>query len=540
MSDAVCAADITASCQKDIRFNCNKPDAARPELRDKWRLALGLSLLWVVGYALPLMGEAAIYFRPRTAAILFIPSIVALAALVPLQLLLMTLLSRIARILWASMIAASTVIAVMSLFAAADFPWPSALEAIFGTDGTGLKKQIARVAVILMALGTVIFSIRMRWLGQHAKLLASLGFALFALVCYRWISQELWDNHPARPHTARSATNSPALTTGGGTRRVVWVIFDEMDERVALEEAAKAPGIAMPNFEWLRTHALSAAQANSPTSDTLTSLPALLSGRPVTGFQMSGPAELMLSASDRTEPFLFSEADSVFNDIPGGPRTGSLTGFYHPYCQIFQSLHHCDARFLAFAGEPTDALTFILPKFLHRSFDEHYRITDGLLTELDVRLIDPNEQLTFVHLNMPHLPSSYAQKALHMPRVLDADGMYRQNLRAADVVLGRILSTLRLIQGQDTLLIVSTDHWWRMLSPKQPRPVPFYIWHVGEQTPVRIEHPLSTVHTSKLVTQFLRGEVSGDQHALARWWQEQPFIPTWIQSAGNAVKDAHD
>ena len=58
------------------------------------------------------------------------------------------------------------------------------------------------------------------------------------------------------------------------SKRVVWLIFDELDSDILNSNLKN-----MPNFSWLNAHSLNASYAVPPASQTLASIPSLLSGR---------------------------------------------------------------------------------------------------------------------------------------------------------------------------------------------------------------------------------------------------------------------
>ncbi len=133
---------------------------------------------------------------------------------------------------------------------------------------------------------------------------------------------------------------------------------------------------------------------------------------------------------------------------------------------------------------------------------------------------------------MPHFPAEYAQKSLHLTPAAEYQEAYRQNLLFSDKLLGQVLSTIEnsaRASAQDTLLIVSSDHWERRASQRQARPIPFIAWHVGERQGVRLTEPISTIHTAALVEDFLAGRVA-TQAEIANWWSNKPFYATWIPS----------
>lgn len=508
--------------------------------RAEWRVVLGLPLLWVTGYALPLLGQAGDYFRPRGPEILWWPALVALILLVPLHLACWHARAqgRLAAVARGGLMVTGLCLALLNVFHAADYGWPRLLEWCFGPDTRGLMKASARVVTVLLATVLVYALGRRGRLPVLARALGAAGLAFAVLMAWRLVQQDLMpvDVAPGAVRTPVSVavTGQPPATRA--VQRVVWVIFDEMDEGLALEQAGQAPG--MPHFSRLRQRALTAVQAWSPARDTVASLPALLTGRRVDGYRYAGPARLALHDPDLGGEFLFKQADTVFARLPGGPARGTLDGFYHPYCAILGGLGHCRSRFLALAGEPTDVLTFLAPKFLHRSFNEHYRVTRDVWPAFIERVRTGGDALNFGHVNVPHLPAAYAFERLKVPLVRDQDGMYRLNMRLADELLGELLQVLETPGAPDTLLIVSADHWFRAISPQTARPVPYLLWHVGHAQGLRLQTPVSTVHTAALVEQVLAGRLAADPLSLAAWLREQPVWMPWIpQEPGGGRPD---
>lgn len=499
-----------------------------------WQTAIGLTILCVAGYILPLMGVDSIYFRPRTLDILLIPSLLAFVVLMPVFWWSGKGGSRVGRYVVFILLSYCGMVAIKTIFAAADYPWTKAIEFFFGADITGYKKQVARLVVITVSCTVAAIALRYQRLGQLSSIFSALGISLGLLCVARWIQQDYVSYADTQPLKTVTFSSQVAHMQGNPIklskpRRVVWVIFDEMDGKLTMEGMETKNNLTprLKNFQWLRSKALEATNANSPARDTEASLPALLTGHPVYGHKKLGAAKLSLQMQDGTS-FLFSESATVFEGLPGGPSTGSINGFYHPYCQILTSVRSCSSNYLAYAGNPSDALTYMFPKFLNATWNEHYRITDRILKALPSQLADRGQTLTFLHLNLPHLPSIYAQINLGMRKTGDAHEMYGQNLLATDYVLGQILDQLGNDDKHDTLLIVSTDHWWRLLSSKEARPIPYFIWHVGSSDPVTIAEKISTIHTARLIHVYLHGIVGFSHHELADWLRTQPILPTWM------------
>lgn len=511
----------------------------------RFLLVLGLALLYASAYFLDFLSPYSLYFLPSFFDYVVFPSLVAVIVLVPLVLLVDAAITgaRIKRAVIFFGAAVLTVIAVKSAFNAAGFPWLKVLD-LLGHDGN--PSNHFRGARVLLVGGSLpvallfVYLIR-RKIFPWLRWLSTLGYAFCLLAIYRCVSLGLVFASPQPPpdfaHTAQHATVVD--------RRVVWIIFDEMDYGLSLD-ARSGMASSLPNFSALSARALSARQAYSPGRDTLYSIPALLSGTALSGVTIAPQNKLVLFDREKLG-HQFGPDSVVFARLPAGPQSATVLGFYHPYCKIFPALQACHSTFMGNAGRWFDSLTFfsesifsaarrtswanrLLPEFLLYQFDPMYRISKQLTERLDESLHNTASAFDFIHLNFPHLPNVYMRRLLRQPLATDAHA-YEQNLVGADMVLGSIVRQLQeAAKKQDILLIVSSDHWLRTHST-QPATVPFIAWKVGADLPLSPPRPLNTGHTSELAINFLEGKLE-TQSAMADWLNGTEFYPTWSAPDG--------
>ncbi len=386
-------------------------------------------------------------------------------------------------------------------------------------------------------IGSVLWRQRQHWRGV-TRFLAMLGFAYTLLGAARIGIFLLRD-----PQTTPQSAPDAAVHRESVPRRVIWIIFDELDYGESLGAAAPWVMRTLPNLLKMQDRGASATRAFPPARDTQESVSALLMGTPPDGSVIDAVGGLHLNVKNaRTRSF--TQANTVFAQIPGGPAAGAILGYYHPYCRILPSVGLCKSYYfgdagrwfdgLLFFGESLDALlrwlpgvTAAIPAFLLDLFDPMYRISDGEIRRLPEFLSQTDKSLVFIHLNVPHYPATYTQRVLALPPTAHDREAYEQNLLLTDRIVGEIASLLRPNPDQETLLILSSDHWHRINSLNKTRPIPFIAWHVGETRGERITQPISTVNTSKLILDFLGGTVT-TQADIVQWWQTQPFYPTWI------------
>lgn len=506
-------------------------------------MAFGLALLYAAAYYLPLLSPQALYYSPSLYRVVLFPPLVSVLVLTPLFWFCGSRMApagvRVPAIFAGTVIL--TLIALKSVFDAAGYPWFTALLAVFKDDPAHAleRARLARrviLATLVPATILLVFLIRHK-LQRYLHFLAILGYVFVLLGLYRCMGGQL-DVHfgePTAPLLTARADHATVVP-----RRVVWVIFDEMDYRIAFG-AGHPP---LPNFARLAARGVSATDAYSPGRDTLFSLPALLTGSAIEGFAIDHARTLTLTRRGG-EKVPFDTAHSIFSRLPGGPAGATLLGFYHPYCRVVPNLRGCQSSMLSNTGRWFDSLLYFgdmvlgacnflklpparIPEALLTAFEPMYRASKASIDKLDAVVGDTGSTLSFIHLNFPHLPAPYADRLLPPAAVNEVDA-YRHNLLFADKVLGKIVTRLEAqARVQNILLIVSSDHWLRT-GATGASPVPFIVWQPGADVAQarQMTRPLSTYHSADLALGFLDGSIAS-QAAAADFLEHQAFVPTWI------------
>ena len=411
-------------------------------------------------------------------------------------------------------------------------PWGSVLTA---------KLHYAKAIAAVGVLGLLWMS--RRRLDRWSRFLSGLGYAFCVLAALRVIVL-LWHLPPAGVAPAFGLTSSkPFLSLDVSAqsalvatrpRRVVWVIFDELDYD-RLFGTDRSQSLEVPNFNWLAGASAFAENASSPASATIYSIPALLTGLSLTapGIDIDASSTLWIEHAGQA-PTPFTEQSTIFGAIRSAGLGASVLGFYHPYCKLF-SLDRCDSFDWPSVGGTGAGLWANMPDYLseklggERNWDQITARTIELLPEY-LRLDDA---LTFIHCNFPHPPARHADAVLHLNASPDPLTEYSHNLELTDQVLGKIIGGLESqTPRHELLLVVSSDHWlrnmWYRASEREAsRRVPLMIWKVGDTRGIRMQEPLNTVHTAALIAAFLSGTVSS-QHDVADWWEHQSVPPTFV------------
>lgn len=292
-----------------------------------------------------------------------------------------------------------------------------------------------------------------------------------------------------------TAPQPPRRTVGHGgavavpATRVLWVIFDELDSAVAVDQ--RPPGLRLPAFDRLRSESFEATQAYSPGRWTLDALPTLWTGRPVSEARESGPHHLRLTFADSSEPHAFDPSTSVFARAHGAGFTVGIAGWYHPYCRLFDTI--ADPCLAVVSGDAFHALRRALvttaggakaavPQLIawHAPWSLEAIVTGGspqarveaeeayirawralTYTRIHERSLqmarDPQRSLVFVHYPVPHMPGFFESER----GAIDTSGRrgYEDNLALMDRALGELRRALEDAGlWSTTTLLVHSDH----------------------------------------------------------------------------------
>jgi hypothetical protein len=343
-----------------------------------------------------------------------------------------------------------------------------------------------------------------------------------------------------RGPSQQSFLNQPATKAGRrqqGTH-VVWMIFDEMDQRLAFTE--RPSGIELPELDRLRRQALYARNSYPPAGATLISLPALVTGKLVSGVEPVRPNEMRLTFDDNTSAN-WSETPNIFTGAHELGVSTAVAGWYHPYCRVLgKDIDHCDwvpvidqinpvpgQMIVAKSMElwARDAL-FTVP-FAFRLFSERYdagrredhiQEYDRIMESARKICADPDLNLVMLHFPVPHHPWIYDRRAGSFSTAHNAT--YLDNLVLADHTLGEMRRALEAHGLWDnSTILVTSDHWWReapLHDGRRDHRVPFLLKLPGQGEGLTYEESFNTVLIHDLLLDVLAGKVSTPD-AASRW-----------------------
>jgi len=326
---------------------------------------------------------------------------------------------------------------------------------------------------------------------------------------------------PPQDQLNRPLLASPAASSG----RVVWIVMDELDERLGFE--ARPKNLSLPELDALRLTSVWASDAHPPTNATLTSMPSLLMGRRVVAARPVGPTTLMVRYSKSDKPVDWATQPNIFNEMAARQWNSALVGWYHPYCRMFGSqVSECEWTVLPNrANSHGRTFTEIVPSMLRSLFEttmfspfSQSRSTQqraANILRLDAAasklVTSPQYQFVFLHLQGAHAPFPFDRRTGQMTRANQSIRGYLDGLAMADWTIGILRRSLRE-SGLDatTHLIVSSDHAYRSGAAFDGKPctrIPFLVHLAGQTGTTKVTDRFESVNTRNLVVKLLKGEV---------------------------------
>jgi hypothetical protein len=434
-----------------------------------------------------------------------------------------------------------------------------------------LTRRVLGVAVCgLLSIGAAAVSVKMEWSrsamysaigvfavaallvafgGGAGRVLARTGVAAIAMLWPLALitpAALFWQVRSSPPASAFARkASAPFLAVRPGAPRVVWIIFDELDQELLFPLRPKR--IALPEFDRLRSISLHAEQAKATAFFTSEAFPSLITGRIVRDVLPTDPKTLRLAFRDGSKE-QWGQTAGVFKSAREAGFNVGLTGWHHPFCRVFGDvLSTCkwEMNHDAFSTLRREYVYRDMPQGLYRFAGNLYgRIRGGgavqsaeyreiaaeqraqvdRLIESALEMIgDERYGLLLLHFPVPHPPS--------IARV--ADGNYFDNLTEADAILGRLRRKLEssAMWDKSTFLVMS-DHplrvpiWefrptWteeeaRIAKERVKLSVPFLLKMPGQSAPVAYEEKFNTVITHDLILEILHGRLR-DALSVSEW-----------------------
>lgn len=285
-------------------------------------------------------------------------------------------------------------------------------------------------------------------------------------------------------------------------------IFDEWD----YSQTFDAPRSPLPELLRLRETSLWADQEQPWARDTDLVIPTYLTGFP-TGRASHDANGSVLTSIDGREHRRLEDQPNVFASARERGYTTAILGYHHPYCRLFAAeVASCREyryqEFQDFSLAPGPWVLGQLPfsgvnapsrsdadKIYSRAIDEYLAMLSG-----------GNYDFVYAHWPFPHRPFVKAD---------GSDGDYGDNLELTDRVVGKVRRTLEAKGVWDeSLVIITSDHWWRD-SGSDDRRIPFFVKLPWQTTSYHYQRPFNGIGFYTILDAALAGQLRSQADLVA-------------------------
>jgi hypothetical protein len=312
----------------------------------------------------------------------------------------------------------------------------------------------------------------------------------------------------------------PVSDNTASTQRVVWLIFDELDLRLAFLD--RPPGIELPELERFSNESIFATNAESPSKNTGEAIPSYLFGQHVrgSGARSKGKLGFYLDADKQKKPFTWGDKPTVFGEARRLGATTAIMGIYHPYCRIFYTDYsYCSWHGInTYATQATNSLvremysqlTGITPVFRRINGVRTY---EYFLEHAPQMAADPRYDFIYIHAPVPHGPDIYNERTGELTLLNTSKTGYFGNLILADRLFGKLRRSLEQANLWDsTAILLTADHEWRFSEQYdglRTRKLPFLIKMPHQKSLIEVDTSFAPMQITKdMILDIMSGSLN--------------------------------
>ncbi|MGH9656829.1 MAG: hypothetical protein ACRD6B_25635, partial [Bryobacteraceae bacterium] len=297
-------------------------------------------------------------------------------------------------------------------------------------------------------------------------------------------------SHPSSARYTPHIVGPLPVTTAAPHHRVIWIIFDELDRRLAFDD--RPARIQLPQFDALRRTSIFGDRVKSPAHNTLSAVLSLLFAKTIPADEdvnlYAHPVHVKFSGCSQWASLPAQQ--NIFRRARALGFNTAVSGWYHPYCRYFGSdLSACASTVGAsialipqqlLRSQPFLEKAAYLANWQARSlplarrfgyiasmpheakyFRELHIIRNKGVMEQGIQMLrNPKLNFVLLHLPIPHPPGIWNTRTQSFST--DARLDYIDNLELADRRLGQIRKVLEQTGDWDgSTILVSADHPYR-------------------------------------------------------------------------------
>ncbi len=418
----------------------------------------------------------------------------------------------------------------------------SPLFEIIGTKGVfWLVITLAVVGLLMIAL----------WSCQLVRIALVVLMLLSPLAALN-VAHALWAIAKYDPSPFDDKPLAATLPSPPSSTRAVWIVFDEMDERLTFVD--RNPNLQLPELDRLRHESFFATTAYPPGPETQISMPGYVLGHLVASYKPVGPDQSEITFYGDNTPVTWDSQPNVFSRALELGFNTALVGYYQPYCRLLnRSLTKCDwwpnamqynsmgdtfRQFLLGETRSLFETNLFSPFGQSLSTKFHVHVYQSITNEASEVVGDRSIGFALLHIPVPHPPHAYDRSTGRFTLKNSPIAGYVDSLALADLTLGKLRRRMELAgTWENTVILVTSDHHYRedrLIDGKTDLRVPFILKLPGKNVGTQYDTPFNTTLSGDLLLAILNGQVSTPEE-IRRWLnEERGSIPIeWPGSAHN-------
>jgi hypothetical protein len=338
---------------------------------------------------------------------------------------------------------------------------------------------------------------------------------------------------------------------------VLWVIFDEWDERLSFPD--RRPGWNFPEMDRIRREALYSDAVIGAAHDTDWAMPGLTIGTHVQRRIPNGPNDLLMWLDGAKDPLHWNKCPNVFSDARKAGFDTGVVAWALPYCRVLdRSLTGCwwqnaelhdDAvnaplpGIMAHQARAIVERRYLSPFGQSLEAEHHAWLYQEMLKKATEVATTRPYNLTLLHFCVPHAPYFYNAKT-GRDDLLFTRGQsgYADALALVDKTIGELRRSMEAVGVWDsTTLLISADHGLRDRLDFDGKPfsrtVPFILKLAGQHDSREYNEKFAALLSRRMLLSILQGEIA-TTNDMAQWLdRNRSTISTEYHQIGGTGRD---
>tara|TARA_B100000886_G_scaffold256596_1_gene181866 strand:+ start:1032 stop:2132 length:1101 start_codon:yes stop_codon:yes gene_type:complete len=320
------------------------------------------------------------------------------------------------------------------------------------------------------------------------------------------------------------------MSNSNNNRKVIWILLDEYDPSYINNEY----GLKLENIKKIVNNSLIHHRTFAPSDSTIYSAPSTLMKTQIKDLFFE---DFRMKVLDNNNNKIdFSIRNTIFKTVLDNKFSFQIFSEALPYCTMLRIKNNCEKNY----NDPKFYFDSIKSSFVpfnyftkikeilnkrsnfsitrlnnHKIKNEKIFLSKDLNIDINQfkKILDTKDNLLYFHLFLPHtnnqgrlVSSKHVRDEFNMNAYTDLE-KYLIKLKYTDMVLKEIYNILDKNNDNEILLLLTSDHWRRIDSPKNAKPSLFVAKIFGDNQNYRLENDILNLFIPDLIMAFLKKEI---------------------------------